>query len=96
MTLSEPKKITDLVKDLTDEEIAAVEAEKARRQAEKDRAIQERGAYLRFQAYAVCNRCHRPLTEDTIRKQAVCPYCGSESATLIDHGGDAAAEEAPK
>lgn len=81
MRLSKKNDLTDL----TDEELALAAEEIKRRNAERDKLIQEREDYVRFKAFARCNKCHRALSEDVFKKSKECPYCGHESAELIEY-----------
>ena len=78
---------------LTDEELDLVLQEKQRRVDAANRVQVERDLYVRFKAFAMCNGCKRALTEDQILKFPGCPYCGHESAEIIDHEGEEEAVE---
>ena len=66
-------------------EMEVIKAEQRRRDDLRNQAELDKRAYLRYEAFAICNRCKRPLTRDVVEKQGVCPYCGGDSATLIEH-----------
>ena len=73
------------VKDLTDEELEIVNAERDRRIAERDQAIQDSKLVVRAAAFAMCNGCKRLLSEEVFKKNDTCPFCGHDSAEIIDH-----------
>ena len=82
---NEKDDIGEQIKNLPDEELELFLTEKRRREAERDKQIREKVAYVRYTAFARCNKCGRALSEDVFRKNTVCPYCGGESAELIEY-----------
>jgi len=83
--MSKDVSVEELFKGMTEEEEALARAEIKRRDELKQQAELEKRAYVRYQAFAICNRCKRALSEDVFKANQVCPYCGGESATLIEH-----------
>ena len=82
--LDEKEQTTEeIVKELTDEHIQAVLAEKERREAERKKADLE-GFTKRKPIAGICPKCKTWYTEDDIRKYPVCPICGNKDVTPVD------------
>jgi len=69
--------VEEIARQLTDEEIEAVNAERKRRLEEKEKALKE-GFTKRPKVFAVCPKCRTWFTEEDVSKYEVCPVCGSE------------------
>ena len=69
--------IEEIARQLTDEEIEAIAAERRRRMEEKEKALKE-GFTKRPKVFAVCPKCRTWFTEEDVSKYEVCPVCGSE------------------
>ena len=69
--------IEEIARQLTDEEIEAVNAERRRRMEEKEKALKE-GFTKRPRVFAVCPKCKTWFTEEDVSRYETCPVCGSE------------------
>ena len=77
--MSEPKKVSDLVKDFTEEDIEAVMQERTRREKAK---MMER----LLQVHAVCTTCGAGLTAEEYGRfeETGFPYCSGGRAVPIN------------